>query len=110
MIKHVLALITVSILIVLFMPYAQQGVQGLVYAHDWVSDILTEVFSGGQAGNIVRSLIGLLALPLFAGLIPAGIYWLIRKSWLPCFMEIVWVVWLVQAGALIIIYSPQTGI
>jgi len=110
MIKQIFALIAVSVLIVIFMPYAQQGVQFLVYAHDWVSDILTEVFSGGHAGNIARGLIALLAIPVFVGLVPAGVYWLIRKSWFPYFMEIVWVVWLLQAGALIIIYAPATAI
>lgn len=110
MIKQVFALIALSVLIVMFMPYAQQGVQFLVYAHDWVSDVLTAVFSGGHAGHIARSLLALLAIPVLVGMVPGTIYWLIRKHWFPYFMEIVWVVWLIQAGALIIIYSPQAAI
>lgn len=102
MIKHIIAILLVSALVVVFMPQAGIVVQALLTAHEWISNLLTDVFSGGQAGNIARGLIALLSVPLLAGLIPALIYWIVRKHWLPCFMEIVWVVWLVQAGALVI--------
>lgn len=105
MIKQVIALLLLSVAIVMAMPYAQQGVVWLVAAHDWISNLLTDVFSGGHAGNIARSLIALLSVPVLAGLIPAFIYGMLRRHWLPCFMEIVWVVWLVQAGALLIAFK-----
>lgn len=105
MIKHVIALLLLSAIVVVFMPESQVAVQALLSAHEWISNVLTAVFSGGQAGSIARGLIALLSLPLIAGLIPAFIFWLIRKHWLPCFMEIVWVVWLVQAGALVMTFK-----
>ncbi|HEX4044416.1 MAG TPA: hypothetical protein VHZ76_01955 [Gammaproteobacteria bacterium] len=101
MIKQVILLLVISIGIVLGMEYAQPVVQLLVDAHEWVSNVLTEVFSGGQAGNIARGLIALLSIPLLLGLIPTLIYWMVKRHWFPYFMEIVWVVWLVQAGALV---------
>ena len=101
MIKQIIAIIVLSVLIVLSMPVAHQAVQYLLNAHSWVSDLLTDVFSGGQTGSLIKSLIALLTIPIVVGLIPALIYWVARRSWFPYFMEIVWVVWLIQAGALI---------
>lgn len=112
MIKQILSFLTVialSALIVLFMPQAQQAVQLLVSAHDWVAEVLTNVFNGGNAGNIARELVALITIPLLAGLIPALFFFLIRKRWLGCFLEIIWIVWLLQAGALLMVYAgPST--
>jgi hypothetical protein len=105
MFKQIVILIALSVLIVLAMPYAQQAVQLLINAHDWVAQLLTDVFSGGQAGNIARGLIALLSIPVIVGLIPAIVYWMVKRHWFPYFMQIIWVVWLVQAGALIALYK-----
>lgn len=98
-------LIGLSAAVVVFMPQSKSALDALLSAHAWVSQLLTEVFSGGNAGNIARGLVALIAIPFIVGLIPALIFWLIRKSWMSCFMEIVWVVWLLQAGALIATFS-----
>ena len=105
MLKQSIALILFSMVIVLTMAHAQYAIQLLLNAHDWVSQILTDVFSGGQAGNLARGLIALLSVPVFIGLIPSAAYWMIRRHWFPYFMEIVWIVWLIQAGALMIMYK-----
>lgn len=107
MFKQMVAMIALSIVIILFMSHAQQFVQLLLNAHDWISKCLTEVFSGGHAGNITRNLIALLSIPILVGLVPAIAYWMVRRHWFPYFMEIVWVVWLVQAGALIVMYKAM---
>jgi hypothetical protein len=56
---------------------------------------------------MTRKLIALLAVPLFIGLIPALVYWIVKRSWFPHFMQLVWIVWLIQAAALIVVF--QTG-
>jgi len=101
MLKHIVAIIALSAAIILFMSHAQHSVEWLMKAHAWMAQLLTDVFSRGQAGNLSRGLIALLSIPLLAGLIPAFIYWLLRRHWFPYFMQIVWIVWLVQAGALL---------
>lgn len=103
MIKQIAALIALSIVLVLGMSYAQQGLEMLIGAYNWVSDLLSNVFSGGQAGNILRGLIALLAIPVLVGLVPTAIYYALKRSKFPYFMEIVWVMWLIQAGALTVI-------
>lgn len=105
MLKQLVALVAGSIVIVLSMSYAQDAIQLLVSAHNWIAQLLTDVFSVGQAGNLARGLIALLSMPVLLGAIPTLAYWIIKRSWFPYFMEIVWVVWLIQAGALIIMYK-----
>lgn len=105
MLKHSIAIIVLSLLIIVGMPYVQQGLQLLLSGHDWLSDFLKNIFSGGQAGNIIRELIALLAIPVVVALIPAVIYWLAKRAWFPYFMELVWVIWLVQTSALVVLYK-----
>lgn len=100
MLKQIIAIVALSAAIVLSMSYAQQGVSLLMNAHSYVAQLLTQLFSEGQAGNLARGLIGLLAIPVLAGFLPAIIYYMVKRSSFPWFMHIVWVVWLVQAGAL----------
>lgn len=96
-----LVIIALSAAIVLFMPQAKVVIDALVSAHNYVSGLLTDVFSAGHAGNIARGLLALITIPLLAGLLPSLVYFLIRKHWFPYFLEIVWFVWLLQVGALI---------
>lgn len=111
MFKQIVFLLVLSLLIVIGTAYAHQAMQYLVNAHEWIDGMLTEVFSGGTAGNIIRQLIALLAIPVFVGLVPAIIFWMVKRRWMPYFMEIVWVIWLLQTGALVILYkAPVMGI
>lgn len=103
MIKQVIILIALSVLVVFAASYAQEAIQALLKAHEWIAQILTEVFSGGQVGNLLRGLIALLSIPILIASIPAAFYWMVRRHFFPYFLEIVWVVWLIQAGALMVI-------
>ncbi|EKD54178.1 MAG: hypothetical protein ACD_60C00119G0024 [uncultured bacterium] len=106
MLKHIIAIIILSIVIIVGMSYAQQGLQYLLSAHDWVSDMLKQVFSVGPAGSVIRQLIALLVIPVLTSFIPALIYWLTTRHKLPYFMELVWVIWLIQTAALVITFKP----
>lgn len=101
----IIGLIFLSVAIVLAMPYAQQGMQFLLTAHDTISQWLTEIFSGGDTGNLIRLAIALLVIPFVAALVPAVIFWFMKRRWLPGFMTMVWVIWLIQTAALVVIYK-----
>ena len=101
MIKHILLLILLSVLIIMTMVYAQTGLHALLAAHDWIGNTLKEVFADGKVGDITRQLIALLSVPLLVGLIPAFLYWLVKRRAFPYFMNFVWVTWLVQTSALV---------
>lgn len=103
MFKKLIALILISIAVVFFMPESKKILSLLLEAHDAIAKLLMEVFSGGQAGNIVRELIALLALPLVIGIFPALIYWLLKRHAFPYFMDVVWIIWLLQTGALVML-------
>lgn len=105
MIKHVIAVVALSIIVILTMSYAQSALEALVSAHNWISETLKQVFSGGRVGDVIRQLLALLAMPILIGLVPAIGYWITKRSWFPYFMELVWVVWLVETSALIIQYQ-----
>lgn len=105
MIKQIIAIVLLSIAAIFSMSYAQQAMQYLLHAHEWVSTILTDVFSGGQTGNLLRGSIALLAIPVIVGLAPALLYWTARRQWFPYFMQTVWIVWLIQIGALVALFK-----
>lgn len=102
MLKQVIGIIGISILVILTIPHMQKGLVWIVGAHDWISQLLTEVFSVGTTGSLLRNLLALLAIPVLIGLIPVIVYWLARRSFFPYFMQCVWVIWLLQTAALII--------
>ena len=108
MLRQVLAIVILSTVIILGMLYAQEGVRFMLTSHDWISNLLKQVFSIGEAGNLTRQLLALLAVPIAVGLVPAVIWWLAKHKWFPYFMEIVWIVWLVQTSALVVLYKVVT--
>jgi len=103
MLKQIIALILLSIIVSLSMSYAHLGLQLLLEAHDWISQLLSNVFAGGQTGVLAKNLIALLSIPILLSFIFAICYWVVRRHWFPYFMETVWVLWFLQAGALIVI-------
>ena len=111
MFKHIILILVIALtaLIVLFPTQSTEAVQYLLSAQNWISQMLSDVFTAGQAGNIARGMIALLTIPVIVGLIPALFYWILRKHWFPYFMQVVWVVWLVQAGALLMAAKAAVG-
>lgn len=106
MLKHIVVILVLSLAVIFFMPYAQMGLNHLVDAHTWVADHLKDVFAGGEAGNIIRQLIALFAVPVLVALVPVILFWLAKRSWFPWTMEVIWVVWLLQASAVVLLYAP----
>ncbi len=105
MVKQMIAIVVLSVLVVMGTLYAQQLLHALLAAHDWIAESLTQIFSGGEAGNLTRQLIALLSVPLLVGVIPAAAYWMLKRGAFPYFMEFVWATWLVQAAAIIMMYK-----
>lgn len=105
MINKLVILILVSVLVVFFPPYAETVMQWVLMFHAKVMDFLSNVFSDGQLGAIIRDFLGLIILPLIVGLIPALLYWLARRRLFPYFGLFVWSVWLLQLGALLVLHK-----
>lgn len=105
MIKQIIAIILLSILVIMGMTYVQFVLDFLIAAHQWIDNTLKLVFSGGEAGSLIRKLIALLALPLLIAFIPVTIHWFTKRAFFPYFMQLVWVIWLVQATAVVLAYK-----
>ncbi len=73
MLKQFIAIIVLSAAVIMNMSYLQQGLHMVVAAHDWISSILLQVFSGDNAGNFLRKLLALLAIPLGVAFVPVVI-------------------------------------
>lgn len=107
MLKQIVAIILFSLIVILTMSYLNPVLNLLISVHDWISEVLTQVFSGGKPGEISRKLIALLTLPFLVGLVPSLIYWGIRRSAFPYFMQLVWATWVVLVVALVAINKPM---
>lgn len=103
MLKNIIALLVFTLLAVVGSHYVHPFIMALLSGHDWVSQLLLQVFSGGQAGNIAREFLALLAMPLIIGLIPAFVYWLAKRRLFPYFMHTIWAVWIIQVTAIIVL-------
>ena len=104
MLKNFIVLILLSLAVVFGMKHIHPLIIFLVSAHDWISQLLLQVFSGGEIGSAVRNLLSLIIVPLFIGSIPAAIYWFSKHRQFPYFMHIVWIIWLLQTTAIVMLY------
>lgn len=101
MLIQVIILVVLAIIIALCQHYATMCVHGLLMAHDWISSLFSYVFSGSSVGHIIQECLSFMVLPFVIACIIAIIYAVIKKSFLPCFMLIVWFVWLVMVTGLL---------
>jgi hypothetical protein len=108
MIKQVIGLVVLSIVIILGLPYIHQGLELILAAHNWIAQLLLKnVFAGSEIGNVIGQLIALLTIPFAVALVPALIFWLLKRMWFPYFMEMVWIIWLIQTAAIVILHKSS---
>lgn len=98
---QVIVLIVLAIIIAAARSYVAQGVHGLLAVHDWLTSWFSYVFSDGALGSFIKLCLSFIVLPFFIVGILAIIYAIVKKSFMPQFMLIVWAVWLVMATALV---------
>ena len=104
MLKNIIVLIVLSLGVIFGIKHIQPIILLLVSSRDWISQLLLQVFSGGELGSAIRNLISLLVVPLCFGAVPTLIFWLSKNRMFPYFMHVVWVVWLVQTTAIIVLH------
>ncbi len=106
MIKNFIVLILFSLGVIFGVKHIQPTILLLVSSRDWISQLLLQVFSGGEIGSAVRNLISLLVIPLVIAAIPTLVYWLSKGRLFPYFMHVVWAVWLLQTTAIVVLHHP----
>lgn len=105
LLKNLIVLLLFSLAVLFGLKHIQPLVLFLVSARDWVSQALLPFIAGGELATTVRNLLALLFLPFFIGAIPTIIFWMSKRRMFPYFMHVVWVVWLLQTTAIVVL-SP----
>lgn len=94
MLKHFLALILLSIIAIFFLHQFAIFLHFIAYGHAWLADKLMLLFSNSNIGYLVSHVLALVLIPLIVALIPAFIYWLIRRGEMPHLILITWIIWI----------------
>ena len=100
MIKHIFAMVVLSLLMVLGLTYYHQVLQVLLGFHHSLVNLLGHIFAGGSIGRLLQHGLALLLIPLLVGVIVGLLYWVIRKSQCPYVVYVSWIIWIVLATAL----------
>lgn len=96
-IKHLAALVILTVIVLLGHSVIHAGLGIWMDLQVWLANDLGDVFSNGGVGAWIKKLLTFLAVPLFLTLVPAGIYWAMKRATMPYMKEIFWVLWIVQA-------------
>ncbi|HSW71557.1 MAG TPA: hypothetical protein VLH77_06210 [Gammaproteobacteria bacterium] len=104
MIKNLIAFILLSLGVVFGAHHIHPILLLLVSARDWLSQLMLQLYSGGnQLGFALRNVLSLLIVPFVIGAIPLFVYWLSKRRYFPYFLHVVWVVWLTQVTAIVVL-------
>ncbi len=90
-----LAYIALSILVIILAKYVNGAVNFVVYLYDYIDDCLEVLFSNSPAGILSRSSFALVVCPLLVTGIPALIYYAIKRTKMPYFIEATWLIWMI---------------
>ncbi len=102
MVKNVVLLVFLSILAVFFRVEIGYVVHGALKLHDLLVSYLSLIFSGGRLGQLIELGLALFLIPSLITGISAGLYWLFKRTMMPFFNEIIWVLWFVLLTALVL--------
>lgn len=90
-----LVYLVLSILVVIFAKYVNEAVNFVVYLYDYIDDCLDVLFSNSPAGILSRSSFALVVCPLLITGVPAIIYYAIKRTKMPYFIEVTWLIWMI---------------
>lgn len=97
MLKHILALITLSIIVILFLPQFAVCLHYIGQFHSWVAELLLNVFSSSEVGRLITRVLALLLIPLIIALFPAFLFWVARRREMPHLATVTWILWVMLA-------------
>lgn len=87
--------IILSIIVVLFAKYINNIIFYIVNLYDYLDDHLEILFNQSPAGILSRSTLALVVCPLLITGTPALIYYFIKRSTMPYFLEATWLTWFI---------------
>jgi len=105
MLKHLLAIIVLSAAAIFAIPHCHSCLQWLLGLHTFIVNTLGNVFAVSSTGNFIKSFIAILVIPVSAGIILGGAYWVFKRRQMPYLMNIVWSIWIVLIVTLILLHK-----
>lgn len=107
MIKQIILIILLSVVAIFFHHQLSHVLNGLVYAHHYITKALQTIFSEGHTARLIQEIISLLILPFLGGLIVAIIFWMSKRSAMPYAMAVIWILWLVLLVTMVAQNTPM---
>jgi hypothetical protein len=102
MLRHVLALIIFSILIILFRSEFAVFLHYIGYWHSWLGEKMLLLFSTSTTGELVSHVLALVLIPILIALIPAFLYWVIRRHEMPYLAIVTWILWIILSTIVVL--------
>jgi hypothetical protein len=97
MLRHILALIIFSIVVILFRAQFGEFLHFVGYWHTWLGSKLLMIFSTSNTGELISHVLALVFIPIIISLIPAFIFWVFRRREMPYMVTVTWVLWIILA-------------
>lgn len=98
--KHFLALIVFSIIALFLKSLLAKFLHLLGAFHQWLAHVLALLFTWSSFGGTISQILALTFAPMIAALIPAFIYWLIKRCEMPYLYLVTWIIWVMLATLL----------
>lgn len=102
MLKHLLAFLILSALLVIGLNYAHIVLEYLLSFYQLLLEWFGQIFTGGQLGYFLKHFIALALTPAVIGGIIGLIYWAIKRAEPPYLIPFIWVLWLILATSIIL--------
>lgn len=95
--KHFLALIVLSILVLFGKPFFIDFLRLLGSTHGWFAAHLVFLFSWTHYSKLCSEILALTITPILIALVPAFIYWIFKRGEMPYLFLVMWVIWVILA-------------
>ncbi len=104
MLKHLIAFLILSALLVIGQSYAHLALKYLLGFYELLLEWFGQIFTGGQLGYFIKHFLALALTPVVVGGIIGLVYWAIKRSESPYIIPFIWVLWLILETSLILRY------
>jgi hypothetical protein len=95
MAKHLLILFAISLLAIIWIKEISYLLNYLMAGYAYLSNALGRIIVGGYLVTILRQAFIFIMIPSLITLIPALIYWLVRRSRMPYLYEMLYTTWFI---------------
>lgn len=97
LLKNLATLFILTIAILYAQPFIHLGILLWLQVEDWFAGYLNSIFAHSGVGGWLQRILTFLAVPCAVTLVPASLYWCVKRQAPPYMQTGFWLVWTVQA-------------